>query len=268
MKGSILTMFAAGVVAIATFAIHQYYQGDPSAGLNLVAEVFRGEHRARPKPASLEAIQKKTEELAQLVACSDDHASANQQASVLLDELERMRIAIEQDLQGDEAQLSELRISTLHAKYIAAQFDREQFAEPFLEFADRLIAEQPKSRAADQAAVLRLVSQHDLCRPATRDVLQDLDTFAASHPQSLGAMAFCLVAQELAQNEQPKSAESVLRHGIDMFRSTAASGTLVKQLVDLGFSKVHEPEFPQGGWSTLARMNEHMGGPKLKVRRT
>jgi hypothetical protein len=269
MKGFVLAIFAA-VVAIATFAIHQYCQGDQTAGLSLVTEILRREHGARSEPPSLEAIQKKTEELTQLMACRDEHASANQQASVLLDELDRMRIAIEQDPQGDEAQLSELRISTLHVKYIASQIDRDQFAKPFLEFADRLIAEQPKGRAAEQAAMLRLVAQHDLRRPATREVLQDLDGFAASHPQSLGAMAFCLVAQELVQNKQPESAESVLRHGIDMFRSTAASGTLVKQLVDLGFCKAPESEFPQGAWKALDRMNEHTanrGGPKSKLRR-
>ncbi len=273
MKGFVLAIFAA-VVAISTFAIHQYCQGDQSAGLSLVAEIFRREHGARSEPPSLEAIQKKTEELAELIACRDEHASATQQASVLLDELERMRIAIEPDLKGDEAQLSELRISTLYAKYIASQIDRDQFAEPFLEFADRLIAEQPKSDAADQAAMLRLVAQHDLRRPATREVLQDLDGFAASHPQSLGAMAFCLVAQELVQNKQPESAESVLRHGIDMFRSTAASGTLVKELVDLGFCKAPESEFPQGAWNAMGRMYGHTAnradkcGPKSKLRRT
>jgi hypothetical protein len=84
-------------------------------------------------------------------------------------------------------------------------------------------------------------------------------------------MAFCLVAQELVQNKQPESAESVLRHGIDMFRSTAASGALVKELVDLGFCKAPESEFPQGAWKAPSRMNEHTanrGGPKSKLRRT
>jgi hypothetical protein len=264
------------VVGVGTaFGVHVYLESDPDLRLGLLDRIAGRSESAASEPASLELIRKTNEEVFRL-AGSGDSGAASPEAPQLHEQLDRAYAELAQALSGDEAQLSELRVSTLHGKYAAVRIDRDWFAKPFLEFADRLIAECSTGPEAGQAAMLRIVVQHDLRRPPTRDLLEDLDRFALSHPPSLGTMAYCLTAQELVQNNQSKAAETVLRHGIQTYRSTPVAGTLVNQLVDLGLSDAAAPGITQIGWNALSRMYESRAesnrqdacGPRSKSKRT
>jgi hypothetical protein len=269
-----LACLALVIGAGTAFGVHRYFQSDPEQRRGLMDQILGRSDAAPPQPPSLATIQEATEELSRLTA-RRDLGTSGPRASALVDQLDRAYTALAEQLRGDEARLRELRILTLHAKYAAARVDRDRFAAPLLEYADELIARPDGGGEAGQAAVLQLVVRHDLRHPATRDVLEDLDGFAASHPQSLGAMAFCLAAQELAQNGHPKSAEAVLRHGINVYRATPAAGTLVNQLVDLGLSKAPRPGITQAGWQAVSRIYERAAqnarqdacAPKSKSRR-
>jgi hypothetical protein len=252
MNKSILLVLAVVVGSGTAFGVHRYLEGGGSPRLGLIDRITGGSDASVSERPSLEAIRKTSEELSQLAA-RREFGKVSLRAADLLVGLDQAYTVLAEELRGDEAQLSELRIATLHAKYAAVRIDRDWFAEPFLEFADQLIAEQPTGGDADQAAVLRLVVRHDLRRPATSDVINDLDRFANSHSQVLGAIAFRLVAQELAHNEHPQSAEAVLRHGLRTYRSTPVAGTLVNELVELGLSKAPPAGITPFGLQALER---------------
>ena len=237
------------------FGIHQYSQRQGGLWGSLMDEIAGREKTVESEVPSLEAIEEKIQKLSQL-AEGNDLASASQKASALLDQVDHAYSVLAEDPQLDETKLRRLRISTLHAKYAGAKVDRAQLAEPFRDFADRLIAEQPKSPEAAQAALLQLLVKHDLRQPAAQNLFVDLDDYATSYSQSLGAVLFCRVAQELVQNEQTESAKAVLQRGIRTYRSTPAAGKLVRQSVDLNLSKPPPPGFTQSDWDKAMRALE------------
>ncbi len=251
MKGSIFGLLTLVFAAAAGFGGHQYLQREHGFWGSLEDEIAGRADPVESEKPSLEAIEKNIQELFQLTQ-GNDRASASQRASVLLAQVDHAYGVLAQDPQFDETKLRRLRISTLQAKYAGAKVNRAQLAEPFQDFADRLISERPRSSDAAQAALLQLLVEHDLRRPAAQDLFGDLDDYTAVHSQSLGLTLFCQVAQELAQNEQTESAEAVLQHGIRTYRSTPVAGELVRQLADLRRSKTSEST--QSDWNKMQQM--------------
>ena len=245
------------VGAAAGFGVHQYLQPDNGLWASLINETAaRPTNAVESEEPSLETIEEVIEELSRL-AQQHDPVSASRRASFLLDQADCAYAALVRDPQFGETKLRQLRISTLHAKYAAARVDHAQLAEPFQEFADRLIAERPDSNEAAQATLLQLLVKHDLCQPAAQELFDDLDDYAASYSQSLGTMLYCQVSQELARNEQAESAKTVLHRGIQTYRSTPAAGKLVRQLIDLRLSEAPAPGFTQTDWDRKIQSLRH-----------
>ncbi|MEE8453073.1 MAG: hypothetical protein V3R99_14200 [Thermoguttaceae bacterium] len=276
MKGSILGLLMLVVGAAAGFGIHQYLEPDHGLWTSLMDRVAgRASDVEAVEQPSLEAIEKKIDELSQL-AQRNDRASASRRASVLLDQVDRVYDALVRDPRFGETKLSKLRVSTLHAKYAGAKVNRAQLAEPFQEFANRLVAQRPDSNEAAQATLLQVLVKHDLGQPAGQDLFEDLDDYAATYSQSLSAMLYCQVAQELVQNEQDESAKTVLHRGLQTYRSTPAAGQLVRQLIDLKLSKAPAPGFTQADWNNemqalqlaVATRAEAGSGVYARLRRT
>lgn len=256
VKGSTFGLLMLVVGAATGFGVHQYLQCDSGLWASLMNETAGRTNAVESDEPSLEAIEETIEELSQL-AQQHGPVSASRRASFLLDRVDRAYGALVQDPQFGETKLRQLRISTLHAKYAGAKVDRAQLAEPFQEFADRLIAERPDSNEAAQATLLQLLVKHDLCRPAAQDLFDDLDDYAAGYSQLLGTMLYCQVSQELVQNGQAESAKTVLHRGIQTYRSTPAAGKLVRQLIDLRLSEAPAPGFTQADWDRKIQSLRH-----------
>lgn len=252
------------VGAAAGFGAHQYLQPDNGLWTSLMDRVAGLATAVEPKEPSLKAIEETIDELSQL-AQRNDRASASRRASVLLDQVDHAYDVLIQDPRFDETKLSELRVSTLHAKYAGAKVNRAQLAEPFREFADRLIAQRPDSNEAAQATLLQVLVKHDLRQPAAEDLFEDLDDYAATYSQSLSAMLYCQVAEELVQNEQAESAKTVLHRGIRTYRATPAAGQLVHQLIDLRLSKAPASGYTQADWDNQMQALQFVAVAKARA---
>ena len=183
----------------------------------------------------------------------------------MLEQVDHAYNALTQDPRFDQTKLPQLRVSTLHAKYAGAKVNRAELAEPFRAFAEQLIAEQPKSNEAAQAAMLQLLVKHDPCRPAAEDLFSDLDDYAATYPQSLGVMLFCQIAEELVQNGQAEFAKAVLQRGARTYQSTPAGRELVHQLASLHLDKASASGLAQADWDKSLRALEHKASARAGV---
>jgi hypothetical protein len=255
MKRSILGILGLVVAAGAGFGVHQYLQGQHGLLLPWISEIMGPAEVAVCEQPSLEMIETKTKELLQLSA-SKDRLEANQHAFSLLEQVDRAHSALVAQAQGDQTRWRQICTAVLHAKFAGARVEPDRFVVPFREFADRLIQEHPNSWAASQAAMLQSLVKYDPRCPVTQDVLVRLHDDAATHSETQGVRLFCLFARELVRNGHAESAEAVLRHGVRTYQTTPAAGTLVTQMIDLGFSEAPRSELTQTDWNLMTRAIE------------
>ncbi len=129
----------------------------------------------------------------------------------------------------------------LYGAYAAVKIDPDRYRNHFDGLTSQIVADDPKSKLASNASLLRILAKHDLSQPATTDLFQDLNHFVVRYSPELGARLFSTLSRELFSNNQKPSAELVLQHGIKTYRSRPESELLSDQLTSLGFAPPKQP---------------------------
>ncbi len=123
---------------------------------------------------------------------------------------------------------------SLRSHYLASQM-LPQLRESVVTQAEQVIALRPESKDAELATILKFCANLDSEEEVKPQTLQTLNSVSQSFDSPRhGVVLFSAVAHEYWKNEQPESAEKVLKAGIKTFEHRQEKITLVHQMIEQG----------------------------------
>ena len=230
------------LLGVAAIAGHQYWTLHHA---EQASDVVDGEPLsvADPDVEPKEVLKSLNKATSELIAWSNNEKSdaAAKQVQELLTRVVEGHVEL-QALGEDDQHFQQSRWNMLYATYAATTVDPAMHRGAFDEMTSQLLSNEPNSELAANAALLRVLVQHNLERPVTRDLFVDLDKFTSAYPPALGIKLFELIARDLMRSGQSDSAKIVLQYGVKTYQGTSAATTLSGML-----AKVEPPSTQRSG---------------------
>jgi hypothetical protein len=154
-----------------------------------------------------------------------------EQLDVRIKELNQLYDRLRADANTTDEQHKEARLSRLYGYYLAADMAPASYSEDFLDVA-RELTDNGDETESSHAAALKMLHESDFLHPDEQRLLSELQEFTQTFSASeVGVYLYSIISRELWQNGHSKTAEAVLRLGMETYAGQHRS-RLFNQLQD------------------------------------